>query len=784
MAHGDRTGNGRRTFPRLLAAAIALFAIAQAVGGISLTLMGGSSYFVIAAAVMLAGAVLLWFNHPWTRITFHVLAGGTIAWALWETSGELWGMIARVGFFLLVWLLVMWASRGTAIPRWRVPAASIALLVLASGVIGTLVAQDAPSPTPVKAAGPAAEYNWPEYGRTPTSTRFSPLAQITSANVTKLQVAWSYRTGDTPREADKGLEFTFEATPLKIGDTLYFCTPHSIVIALDAETGAERWRHDPKIDDSGSYIKACRGVAYYKAAEQVTACPERILAGTLDGRMVAVDARTGESCNDFGTNGSTSILTGLGPHKKGYAYMTSAPYIIGRVALVSGWVSDNQSVGEPSGVVRAYDVITGKFAWAWDMGRPGDTKEPPPGETFTKGTPNVWPPMSADPALGLVYLPMGNATPDQWAGHRTAVMDKFGSSVVALDVVTGQPRWQFQLVHHDTWDYDTPSAPVLFDFKRGGESIPALAQFTKMGQLFVLDRRTGEPLIPVEERPVPQVAPSGDRLSPTQPFSTAVSLMPSKLTEASMWGLTPLDQIACRIEFHRYRYEGIYTPQTVKGTIQYPAPFGTTDWGGASYDEGRGLLIVPSSYMPFIMRLVPREEADRIVAPAIAAGKDPSTLGIGPQFGTPFGMTAWPMLSPLKMPCIAPPWGLLTAIDPSVNRIVWQHPFGTARDSGPFFWKVGLPIRIGVPSMGGPISTRGGITFIGATLDNYFRAFDTVTGKELWRARTPAGAQATPMTYWSEASGRQFVVTAAGGHGALMTKFGDYIIAYALPKRE
>jgi membrane-bound PQQ-dependent dehydrogenase (glucose/quinate/shikimate family) len=780
----ESKASARRIFARLLALVIACLAVAQGVGGFSLISLGGSPYYFITAVAMLTGAVMLWLKHRWTRLAFHALLAGTIAWALWETSGEMWGMIARVSFFIIMWLLVLSVSRERNMPAGPARVAAIVLLLLAGTTVGTLIAQDASlSTSSIQTADDAAaQGEWPQYGRTPGSTRFSPLTQLTPANVRKLKVAWIYRTGDLPRKSDEGLEFTFEATPLKVGDTLYLCTPHNVVIALDAETGTERWRYDPKVNDRGSYIKVCRGVAYYKAGMPVDECPERILAATLDGRMVAVDAKTGQPCSDFGAHGETSILTGLGPHKLGMTYQTSAPFIVGRVALVGGLVIDSYSTGEPSGSLRAYDVITGKFVWAWDMGRPGETKEPPPGETFTKGTPNIWAPMSADLALGLVFLSTGNATPDYWAGYRNEVMDKYSSSIVALDIATGQPRWYFQTVHHDVWDYDVPSSAILFDFKRGGETTPALAQFTKMGQLFVLDRRTGEPLISTEERPVPQGAPPGDWLSATQPFSTAPTLMPSKLTEASMWGLTPLDQIACRIAFRSHRYEGIYTPQSVTGTIEFPGPYGTTDWGSATYDEDRGLLIAPSSYVPMIIQLVPREEIDKRISAINAAGKDPASVAMSPQYGTPYGTTMWPMFSPLKIPCTAPPWGYLTAISPNANKIVWQKPFGTARDSGPFQWKVGPPVAIGVPSMGGPISTRSGLTFIGAAVDNYFRAFDSATGKELWRGRIPAGAQATPLTYWSSKSRRQFVVVSAGGHSALMTTLGDYVIAYALPK--
>ena len=369
-------------------------------------------------------------------------------------------------------------------------------------------------------------------------------------------------------------------------------------------------------------------------------------------------------------------------------------------------------------------------------------------------------------------------------GHRTPLLDRYASSIVALDYATGQPRWHFQTVHHDIWDYDIPANPVLFDLKRDGTVTPALVQVTKQGQIYVLDRRTGEPLTPVMETPVPQGAPAGDWLSPTQPISTVPSVTPPTLTEASMWGLTPFDQMACRIEFRTYDYEGLYTPQSEKGIIMYPAPFGAINWGAVTYDEDRDLMVANSSRIPFVTKLIPREETDKAMAPVLEAGLDPAAHGIAPQYGTPFGMTGWPMLSPVGIPCIAPPWGVLQAVDLNANELVWRIPFGTARDTGLFGAKVGPPITMGMPSMGGPTSTRTGLTFIGAALDNYIRAYKTATGQELWRARLPAGGQASPMTYWSAASGRQFVVISAGGHGALMTTTGDYVVAFALPAKD
>ena len=767
---------------RWVAGLVGVLALAQGVQGAKLLSLGGSPYFVIAAVTMLAGSVLLWTGHRRTRLVFHILLLATVAWALWETGGEKWGMLARVGYFLGVWVVVLLATRGAGSSASRAAMASAAAVVFTgvTAVLATgLIAQEE-VPLEPTAPNSFSENEWPYVALSRNATRFSPLSQITTENVNKLEVAWMYRTGDDKRPTD--LEYTFEATPLKVGDTLYLCSPRNILIALEAETGKERWRYDPQAQDEKSYIKACRGVAYFKAPDPVEDCPERIIGGTLDGRVIAVDAQTGAPCKSFGGDGEISILEGLGDVPEGFTYQTSTPAVSHGVIMVGGWVTDSFSVDEPSGAVRAYNAVTGEFVWAWDVGRPDDTSFPPEGEHFTRGTPNVWAQITVDDELGLAYLPTGNATPDYWAGHRTPLLEKYNASLVAVDVKTGLPQWHFQTVHHDIWDYDLPAHSVLFDFKRDGETIPALVQVTKHGQVFVLDRRTGTPLIPVVETPTPQGdLPEGEWLSPTQPNSTVVTLTPPELTEASMWGLTPFDQMACRIDFRKYRYEGLFTPQSVKGTIQYPAPFGTINWGSVSYDEDRELMVANTSRIPFVVFLVPREETDKRLEGVLEAGIDPSIHGLGPQLGAPYGMTMWPMLSVLGIPCNEPPWGLLQAIDLNANQLAWRIPLGTAEDSGLFGSKKGLPITMGMPGMGGPTTTRSGLTFIGAALDNYIRAYETATGKEMWRARLPAGGQASPMTYWSEDSGRQFVVISAGGHDALQTKTGDYVIAFALP---
>ena len=621
----------------------------------------------------------------------------------------------------------------------------------------------------------AADGEWHHYGNDLGGMRYSPLDQITPENVSGLKQAWVYRTN--PGET---LKAHLQVTPLMVGDALYVCTATNQVIALDAETGAQRWRWEPPAPNDRR--RTCRGVTYYKVPDGVGACAERIFSTTARAQLVALDARTGKPCAGFGAGGMVDLKTGMGEVKPNYYYVTSAPVIIRGRVVMGGWVADNQHVDEPPGVIRAYDAMTGAFSWAFDPGRPEYHGEPLTGETYTLGTPNSWAPMSVDEALGLVYAPMGNATPDYWGAHRTPESEKFTSAVLALDAETGALRWLYRTVHHDVWDYDVPAQPTLVDLQIGGQPVPALIQPTKRGQVFVLDRRTGRTLKPVVERKVPQGPAPGDWLSPTQPFSTGMpDFTGPELTEKSMWGLTPFDQLWCRIKFRQARYEGPMTPPGINPSITHPGYLGGIDWGGVSVDPVRQIMIVNWSRMPNYTQLIPRAEADR-------RGLKPGPEGYMPgqpqaQAGTPFAAATGAFLSPLGVPCINPPYATLTAVNLGTGKVIWSEPFGDARDNGPWGIPSMLPLTMGVPAIGGSVSTRGGLVFIGASMEMSLRAVDQKTGDLLWKTRLPAGGHATPMTYISPASGRQFVVIAAGGHTALASPFGDYIIAYALPRK-
>jgi quinoprotein glucose dehydrogenase len=502
---------------------------------------------------------------------------------------------------------------------------------------------------------------------------------------------------------------------------------------------------------------------------------------TIANRLIALDAKTGRPCESFADKGAASLLEGRGDFPKKWSHPTSPPTIVSGVAVVGAYVADNQSADAPPGVVRGYDAVTGKLKWAFDTERWQDPTPRPAGENYTPSTPNSWTLASGDEALGLVYLAMGNGSPDFFGGQRSAATERFSSALVALDAATGKVVWTFQAVHHDLWDYDLAAQPVLVDFPTGATTTPALILATKTGQIFVLDRRTGARLTAVEERPVPKSEVAGERASPTQPFSVGMpSVAGPDLTEADMWGITPFDQLACRITFRQARYDGMYTPPRLGKTIRYPGELGGVDWGSVSVDVKRGLLIVNSNHMADLDELITRAQAEK---EGLVPRLTPNTHSApgGPMAGTPYAVHWGPMLSKQGVPCQRPPYGYLTAIDLKTRQIVWRHPLGDARNSGPFGKSLGLPIALGAPNIGGSVSTGGGVIFIAATQDEMFRAIDARNGKVLWQTRLPAAGHATPMTYLGR-DGRQYVVIAAGGR-SLKDKGGDHFVAFMLAAR-
>ena len=783
-------------------------------GGVALIIVGGSWYYLIAGLGLIGAGALIATGSLMGVALYVLVYLGTLVWALWEAGLDGWPLVPRLGaptvaLVLIVLTIPVLSRMGSAWRRGAVAAAAVGLGTVGTGLMlapwlepGRVVAQTAETPfeivpeVPVQSGAATLRGNtmamletgadWPAYGGTYHAMRYSPLAAITPQNVGQLEKVWEYRTGDMP-EGDAN--YAAETTPLVIDNVMYLCSAKNVLISIDAETGLERWRHDPVVsNDAIPYSASCRGVAYYEAPdmERGEACAARVIEGTLDGRLIAVDADTGQPCADFGNGGVVDLLEGIGYTVPGWFAVTSPPTIVRGVVVIGHQVRDGQDIDAPSGVIRGYDAITGELAWAWDMGRPGETGLPPEGETYTRGSPNFWTIGTGDEELGLFYAPMGVPSVDYYGSLRSELQNQYSTAIVALDVATGQPRWHFQTVYYDVWDYDLGSQGTLVDFPTPEGPVPALILPTKQGDIYVLDRATGEPLVPVEEGAVPQGGVEPENLSPVQPFSTYHTVKTDDLEARDMWGMSPFDQLWCRIQYHLHAYEGIFTPPTAdRRWIQFPGYNGGSDWGGISVDPERGIIIANYNITANSNRLVPREEADEldvvpIHTPAPQDASPPEDLA--PQAGAPYAIdvnAGWrvPFTGLL---CTAPPYGGIRAIELATGDTLWDRPFGTARKNGPFGIPSMLPFLIGTPNNAGPILTATGLAFIGAATDDLLRAIDVETGEVLWQVPLPAGGQATPITY--EANGRQFVVIMAGGHHFMGTPYGDYVLAYALPE--
>ncbi len=607
----------------------------------------------------------------------------------------------------------------------------------------------------------AANTDWPAYGNDPGGSRYSALAQVDRTNVGSLRVAWTFHTGDISDGRRWRRKSAFEATPIAVEGTLYVPTPFNRVIALDAATGREKWSFDPRIDKNapGGDGFVCRGVATWLDPRRAPgqSCRRRIFLATLDARLIALDAATGKVCPDFGANGEVQLGRDVGERERGEYHITSPPVVVGENVVTGSAIDDNTRVDMPRGVVRAYNARSGSLAWSWEPIRSA------PDAGIRTGAGNAWSILSADEERDLVFVPTGSASPDYYGGERPGD-DRFADSVVALRGTTGELVWYFQPVHHDLWDYDVPSQPTLVTI--GGT--PALVSAQKTGMLFVLNRVTGAPLLPVVERRVPASDVPGETSWPTQPFPSAPPpLVRQRLRPEDAWGLTPWDRKGCSDRIASARNEGVFTPPSLRGSIEAPGIAGGVNWGSVSVDPLRQMAFVNATDLPFLMGLVPR-------AQAAEARKLHPNAEWAPMKGTPYAMWREPLMSKLGIPCVAPPWGVLAGIDLKNGTIRWRVPLGTLHDMTP----IPLPFHTGTPNMGGSMATAGGLVFIAAAMDDFLRAFDADTGRELWRGRLPAGGQATPMTY--AVGGKQYVVIAAGGHGKLGTKLGDAVVAFAL----
>uniref|UniRef100_UPI0015F54966 membrane-bound PQQ-dependent dehydrogenase, glucose/quinate/shikimate family n=1 Tax=Pantoea sp. ME81 TaxID=2743935 RepID=UPI0015F54966 len=634
-----------------------------------------------------------------------------------------------------------------------------------------------------------AANDWTAYGGTTNGQRFSSLNQITKENVQNLEVAWTYHTGDLRQDADAS-EYTFEATPVKANGMLYFCTPHNEVHALDPETGAVKWKYTPNKDRS--YLQqhqTCRGVSYYEqspvAAQDSAAAPaicrKRIFNATTDAQLIALDADTGKPCADFGTNGVVDLHANMGEVRPHALMQTAAPLVAGKLVIVGGSVMDNGfNSGNPSGVIRAYDAVTGRLVWNFDPSNPENTAPIAAGQNYPQDTPVAWGTLSADLKNGLVYVPFGNASPDEVGIERDANSntEKFRDALVALDLQTGAFKWRYQSSNHDLWDRDNPSQPSLLDIDYQGQKQPVVILPTKTGNLFVLNRLTGQPVYPVNQVKVStEGGVPGEKFAATQPVSS-LNFIPDPLTEKSMWGITPFDQMSCRMDFRSLRYDGNpWTPATEAGSLIFPGNIGVFNWGSVAVDPQRQMLIaapVRLAYKYNLIKRTPQTETQRLFT------KDGQPYW-NENFQGDYAIHIQQLASGLGIPCIAPPWGRMVGVDLKTGKTEWLRRVGVTKNLKTSFLPGRFPIGfpMGMVAHGGPLLTAGDLVFHGATADNFFRAYDSTTGELLWQTELSAGAQATPSTFMGK-DGKQYVVIAAGGHGSLGTQAGDSVVAFRL----
>ena len=782
---------------------LALVGLILASGGAWLVALGGSPYYLAVGLLLIVAGYFYLRGRAAGLLVYGAAFVLTILWSFWEAGLDGWALTPRItGPFILMILALLFAPTLPIVNARRVRNFGlIGLGLLLGGTVAAASLAGGPGTAPLPrsadlrfddTANMPLKGEWSAYGAGASAQRFSDTTQITPQNVGSLKRAWTFHTGDIPEK------FGSELTPLKIGDRVYGCSAMNKIFALDAASGKRIWQYDPKVPDAWvPYTAACRGVAFYRmpkaAAGQL--CAERIIEGTLDMRLIAVDAATGRPCPDFGTNGAADLRVGLGqkdsadgpatPVIPGTAAITAPPVIVQGVVVTGQQVLDGQRRWAPSGVIRGYDAVTGELVFAWDMKRPDITRGPPADGYYSFGTPNSWTAAAGDEKLGLVYIPMGNSAGDYYTSLRSPEEKRYSSSIVALDVHSGKPRWHFQTVHADVWDYDLGSQPSLIEFPAPGGRIPALLVPTKQGDLYVLDRATGRPLTKVVERAVPGGGAEPDQRSKTQPFSLYHTLRHADLTEKDMWGLSPIDQMICRINFRRARYEGPYTPpQTGRSNIQWPGYNGGSDWGSVAVDPRHGVIVANYNLTANFNRLVDRKTADKIgLYPAgdpRAAHSSSSAEGAGAMTGTPFGIlvnAGWQM--PTGVLCTKPPYGGIRAIDLATGRTLWDRPLGTARRNGPWGIPSGLPFEIGTPNNGGSVITASGLIFVAAATDDLIRAIDMRTGKTVWSDVLPGGGQANPMIY--EQNGKTYLLIMAGGHHFMKTPGSDALVAYALP---
>ena len=806
---------------RISGGIVALLGLAILWYGAQLALVGGSPFYVVMAIGLVVSGVLLMMRRQLGLGIYALTLVLTFIWTIYEVGFDKWQWIPRGALLAFIGLLLCmpfavrglrdlpartWAPRlGNGMFVLRAVVAVVVLISLGAWFIdpvsrqGTLAKVTSTADASVDASGvPYPANDWTAYGGTNLGQRYSALKDINTDTVKNLKVAWEHHTGDLRvADTDSG-EYTFEATPIKVNGLLYFCTPHNIVQALEPETGKVVWSFDPMMKRDNQYQhQTCRGVSYndstgYVApagtdpvkaqaiAAAVAECPRRIVASSVDARVYTMNADTGALCKSFGTDGFVDLKAQMPNIERASYQQTSAPLVTQDLIVLGSAIADNYYENNPSGVIRAFDVRTGDVVWKFDAGKPDDTKPLAPGELYEANSAVSWTQFSADEKLGLVYIPFGNKSPDQVGVFRSEEDQKFVDALAALDLATGQLRWKFQTSKHDLWDRDNPSQPVLVTLPKDGQDMPAIVIPTKIGNLWVLDRRDGKPVLPVGELKVStQTDIPNENLSPVQPTSS-LSFTPAPLKEEDMWGTTPFDQIACRITYRSNRYDGnSFTPPTTTGSIVWPGNIGVFNWGSVAIDPVNKWLIATPQFLPYVYKLYPRPEGDLNKRLFLKPGDSGESKPGNENLGGPYGVSISHMRSALGVPCNAPPWGVRVGVNLTNGETAWKYRNGTVAGQ-----KIGgvafpIPFEMGMLAHGGTLTTAGGVAFTGAALDDIIRGYDMQTGQVLWNMHLPAGGQATPMTYRGK-DGKQYVVIAAGGHGSLGTTPGDSVVAYRL----
>ncbi len=761
-----------RVIEWLVAAVVGVAGGALTAGGAVLIANGGSPYYLITGASLLACAVGLIRHTRFASWCYGAVLAWSIVWSLWEVGLDGWALMPRLLAMALVGLLFLSRTiqRATRTSRWIVAVPTIAALAVIGVAFGRAQTAGSGLPSAAKVTvAPNAPTDWRHWGNNLAGTRYAAIDQINLGNVDDLKQAWRYDS-----DIKAGALRSLEAPPLAVDGRLYMCIESGTVDALDQDTGKRLWRYRALPENSPYLGWKCRGVAYYVAKSPQPDCQRRLFLTTSAGQLIAIDADSGLPCSRFGTGGIADLKDGMGAMKPDAALPTSPPTVVNGVVVVGQSISDFGSFDSPSGVIRGYDAETGDLRWAWDAGRPGQTRLKP-GETYTRDTPNAWGIFSADESLGLVYVGTGNSPPDYYAAYRSKISDEFTDNLVAIDVATGELRWSFKTVNHDLWDYDIAAQSVLVDLPG---NTPALIIPTKRGQLFVLDRRTGQPIDAVVQRPVPQGGVDGNWTAPTQPYTTGfASVSGDDLREIDMWGLTPIDQMMCRITYRRANYSGQFTPILSRPSITYPAVGGGINWGSVSVDTQRGLMVVNTLHLANLNRLVPKQQGE-----VVKGGFEGGVITF-PMEGTPYYLAQFPFLSPLFVPCQRPPFGSIHVFDIATRKLLWSKPLGTAAGSGPLGIATHIPLTLGAPNFGGSLTTASGLVFIAATQDHMLRAFDIGNGHEVWSTALPAVGASMPISYVSPRTGRQYIVIAAGGHFAIPGPDASAIVAYALPER-